>query len=252
MKRINESIRKCTLAFLQMEAVRTALSKELAIIQGPPGTGKTYVGLKVAKVLLENREVWKDPEVGSRPILVVCYTNHALDQFLEGILDFCPTGIVRVGSRCKNPQLEKFNLKNIRKEKTTETYIRDNVRACTEELASLRHKIDEVSSTLEASTKGIVSIDSLKPFMLNGQFQSLTKGLSAAPVNTVTMMEWLTNGMITQTAEGNQEEEVDPCGALEKEVTTKILQGRGTCSEGAIDPNTVHSLPPAVRARLYR
>jgi len=24
-----------------------------------------------------------------RPILVVCYTNHALDQFLEGILQFC-------------------------------------------------------------------------------------------------------------------------------------------------------------------
>ena len=24
------------------------------------------------------------------PILVVCYTNHALDQFLEGILKFCP------------------------------------------------------------------------------------------------------------------------------------------------------------------
>lgn len=25
------------------------------------------------------------------PVLVVCYTNHALDQFLEGILKFCPT-----------------------------------------------------------------------------------------------------------------------------------------------------------------
>lgn len=24
------------------------------------------------------------------PILIVCYTNHALDQFLEGILQFCP------------------------------------------------------------------------------------------------------------------------------------------------------------------
>ena len=24
-----------------------------------------------------------------RPILIVCFTNHALDQFLEGMLDFC-------------------------------------------------------------------------------------------------------------------------------------------------------------------
>ena len=27
-----------------------------------------------------------------KPILVVCYTNHALDQFLEGILAFCRKG----------------------------------------------------------------------------------------------------------------------------------------------------------------
>ena len=26
----------------------------------------------------------------SVPVLVVCFTNHALDQFLEGILKFCP------------------------------------------------------------------------------------------------------------------------------------------------------------------
>ena len=111
--------------------------------------------------------------------------------------------------------------------------------------------IDNVSSLLEASTKGIVSTEILRPFMLNGQFESLTKE-TAAPVHTGTMMEWLTNGMITQTAEKNEEEEEDPCGALEKKVTTKILQGRGTCYEDVIDPNTVHSLPPASRARLYR
>ena len=211
------------------------------------------MGLKVAKVLLENREVWTDPEVGSRPILVVCYTNHALDQFLEGILDFCPSGIVRVGSRCKNPCLETFNLKNIRKERTTAPYIRDNIRACAQELASLMESIDDVSSLLEASTKGIVSTEILKPFMLNGQFESLTKEtLSSVRVHTGTMKEWLTNGMITQRAEENEEEEEDPCSALEKKVTTKILQGRSSCHEDVIDSNTVHSLPPAERARLYR
>ena len=26
----------------------------------------------------------------NRPILLVCYTNHALDQFMEGVLEFCP------------------------------------------------------------------------------------------------------------------------------------------------------------------
>lgn len=68
----------------QMEALQFALTRELAIIQGPPGTGKTYVGLKIIQALLTNESVWQI-SLQKFPILVVCYTNHALDQFLEGI-----------------------------------------------------------------------------------------------------------------------------------------------------------------------
>lgn len=41
--------------------------------------------------------------VGARspPILVLCHTNHALDQFLEGILKFEPR-VVRVGGRSQS------------------------------------------------------------------------------------------------------------------------------------------------------
>lgn len=45
--------------------------------------GKTYVGLKIAQALLMNQNLWAD-ESDTAPMLVVCYTNHALDQFLEG------------------------------------------------------------------------------------------------------------------------------------------------------------------------
>lgn len=45
--------------------------------------GKTYVGLKIAQALLTNQNLWSN-EFGKAPMLVVCYTNHALDQFLEG------------------------------------------------------------------------------------------------------------------------------------------------------------------------
>ena len=69
----------------QMRAFKLALTKKFAVIQGPPGTGKTYVGLKIAKALLENASLWQNEEEGS-PILMVSYTNHALDQFLEGLL----------------------------------------------------------------------------------------------------------------------------------------------------------------------
>ena len=58
----------------------------MMIVQGPPGTGKTYVALKIVKALLHNRTAW-DPMQNSC-LLVVCYTNHALDQFVEGVVSF--------------------------------------------------------------------------------------------------------------------------------------------------------------------
>ena len=94
----------------QLEALRTALATEFSVIQGPPGTGKTYVGAKIVRCLLENRQEW-DPENVS-PMLMVCYTNHALDQFLEKVLEFLPKkAIIRVGGRSKSKELEDCNLK---------------------------------------------------------------------------------------------------------------------------------------------
>jgi superfamily II DNA or RNA helicase len=83
------------------------LSQELAMIQGPPGTGKSYVGVELIKTLLANtmstpaatslrRQPSAQPVVG--PILIVCLTNHALDQFLEALHAAGITGIVRVGT----------------------------------------------------------------------------------------------------------------------------------------------------------
>ncbi|XP_065915016.1 NFX1-type zinc finger-containing protein 1-like [Dysidea avara] len=67
----------------QKKAVQQALTQEVSLIQGPPGTGKTYVGQKIIEVLLNNRE-----QQGNFPILVVCYTNQALDQLLETVVEF--------------------------------------------------------------------------------------------------------------------------------------------------------------------
>ena len=95
----------------QLGALRTAITTEFSVIQGPPGTGKTYVGAKIVRCLLENRNVW-DPECNS-PMLMVCYTNHALDQFLEKVREFLPSEqiMIRVGGRCKSENLEACNLK---------------------------------------------------------------------------------------------------------------------------------------------
>ena len=69
----------------QLRAFQMALTSRFAVIQGPPGTGKTYVGLKIAQVLLQTTALWENEEERA-PILMVSYTNHALDQFLEGLL----------------------------------------------------------------------------------------------------------------------------------------------------------------------
>ncbi|XP_050060549.1 NFX1-type zinc finger-containing protein 1-like [Aphis gossypii] len=66
----------------QYQAFKGALTKEFTMIQGPPGTGKTYIGLEIVKVIIENMYNTKKL---NHPIMVVCMTNHALDQFLEGI-----------------------------------------------------------------------------------------------------------------------------------------------------------------------
>lgn len=69
---------------------------------GDPGTGKSFVGALIAKALHDFTE---------QTILVVCYTNHALDQFLEDLrkIGIPDTNMVRLGGRAK-PQLAHLSL----------------------------------------------------------------------------------------------------------------------------------------------
>ncbi|XP_053609181.1 NFX1-type zinc finger-containing protein 1-like [Plodia interpunctella] len=90
----------------QYRAYKLALTHEFTVIQGPPGTGKTYIGTKIAQTLLQSSR---------HSMLVVCYTNHALDQFLETILSFTKS-IARVGSRSKNKAMEDISLQKWRRE----------------------------------------------------------------------------------------------------------------------------------------
>ena len=112
----------------QKQALHAALTRELSIIQGPPGTGKTYIGLKIVETLLQNRASW-DKGHGRSKIVVVCYTNHALDQFLEGIIKKIghiidkDTQIRRVGGRSggrsKSTLVQEYNIN---------TFVRNHLR----------------------------------------------------------------------------------------------------------------------------
>ena len=94
----------------QLAAIQMALTQELSLIQGPPGTGKIHTGIRIVDILLKNKAL-----IQNSPILVVCYTNHALDQFLEGILKFTgdgdnPIRMVRIGGRCSSKDIEPYTL----------------------------------------------------------------------------------------------------------------------------------------------
>ncbi|OTA99969.1 hypothetical protein M426DRAFT_268420, partial [Hypoxylon sp. CI-4A] len=95
----------------QAQAVLNALKRSLTLIQGPPGTGKSYTGEAIVKVLLANKE-----KAGLGPILCVCNTNHALDQFLEHLLHDGVERIIRIGSGSKSPILGRFNLHRVTKD----------------------------------------------------------------------------------------------------------------------------------------
>ncbi|ORY02657.1 hypothetical protein BCR34DRAFT_521231 [Clohesyomyces aquaticus] len=122
---------KSTLDYKQAETVVQSLSRRLALCQGPPGTGKSYTGVGLVRVMLSNRT---KAELG--PILVVTYTNHALDQFLEHLLDSGVDRVVRMGSRSKCERLQDLNLRVVTRgmdrtssEKQVEYYRRQVVEA---------------------------------------------------------------------------------------------------------------------------
>lgn len=99
---------RSNLDLTQSAALLHTLNRELSLIQGPPGTGKSFIAEKIIRVLLANKT---RARIG--PILCVCYTNHALDQLLEHLLDDGIEKVIRIGSRSKSDRLENLNLRTV-------------------------------------------------------------------------------------------------------------------------------------------
>lgn len=175
----------------QLRAYKAALTSDLAVIQGPPGTGKTFLGLKIAAALLENSAIWNFDR--KSPILILCYTNHALDQFLEGVVTKNLTNnVVRIGGRSKSEVLEIFNLKE--KRKSVLQYFPNHDQAALlndlkKEMSNIFENIKCLQDNLESLEKyeGIISITTLR-LVLNEVQQSYFK-------NNDDLLEWLLYGL---------------------------------------------------------
>ena len=190
----------------QLRAVQAALTREFTVIQGPPGTGKTYIGLKVVQTLLRNQHVWNaagdDDLTNSPPILVVCLTNHALDQFLEGIHAFQKSGIVRVGGRSQSELIRSFSLENKRQlthgDSRLPRVIFEIRSEAYRDMENFEHSIVDVSCHLAATFSHLIRIEAVSSYMPDRHFTQLRKGQLIA--------KWLELDVNHMQAQAKQEE----------------------------------------------
>ncbi|XP_046562907.1 LOW QUALITY PROTEIN: NFX1-type zinc finger-containing protein 1-like [Haliotis rubra] len=192
----------------QLLALKLVLNNEIALIQGPPGTGKTMMGIRIVEVLLSNKVMWQGqmqarPHWGrfhrndaKGPLLLVSYTNHALDQFLQLLLKspimarFGDQDIIRVGSRCEVEELSRFALKKHRRSQSSGEYKRS--------FGVLKdiERIDELNDILSLYQTTLIHEDS---FMGSGilslfhysQFEQMRYYLEGLPNNNSMLWLWL-------------------------------------------------------------
>uniref|UniRef100_A0A182N948 KxDL domain-containing protein n=1 Tax=Anopheles dirus TaxID=7168 RepID=A0A182N948_9DIPT len=134
--RLNES---------QFAAYRMALTSKFALIQGPPGTGKTFVGLRIVKTLLANTP---------KQILLICRTNHALDQFLCGVLRYTQS-VVRMGGQSKNPQVNRYTVNNLLQEAQADKRVRTGYYNATQECLRVIERFETLQRGEEMVSGGI-------------------------------------------------------------------------------------------------
>ncbi|XP_012266799.2 NFX1-type zinc finger-containing protein 1-like [Athalia rosae] len=169
---------KLGLDISQYEALKGALQQELSVLHGPPGTGKTFMALQIASTLITNSSAWYNPAQPT-PMIVVCLTNHALDQFLEGILEYTDS-LLRIGEQSKNPKLAKYKLKTVRdnylKDEKNKHHAWQRTGYYRRELKRILDQLGEAYSAFKALTSctSLVSPNLFRTYLSNQELQNLT------------------------------------------------------------------------------
>lgn len=176
----------------QHKAFHSALTSEFCVIQGPPGTGKTFIGLKITELLLNNASIWN-----TGPILVICFTNHALDQFLEGMLGFTKE-ICRIGGQSKNENLKPFNIRELRFKRRRNHLLsqallnkREKLSECMENVKKTQNFIDNLTSCY--CLFKAIAFTKVDPLIIGSKFD----------INTGFFLNWLLSGFDIRENIGN-------------------------------------------------
>lgn len=173
------------------------------------GTGKTFIGLQIVKNLLLNESV-------KSPILISCYTNHALDQFLEGISEFCDK-IVRIGGMSQSENMKRFSLNEQSRQMASDRKfpreIHENRWKARNLITLLKKEIDEVEKRFSSASKKILDLEILEIISPSHQYQFQTTNYEFEDAIQV----WLL-GMI-----GTAEEDEDDQSNVDVEVATEAI-----------------------------
>ena len=156
----------------QYSALKSALTKEFALIQGPPGTGKTFIGLKITKVLLQNKQITLLGSGQLKPMLVVCYTNHALDQFLEGINKFYSGVILRVGGRSNSKIIQELTLHKMKKR----LGVKPSHKRFLEEMNRVAKSINNINAKIDGYRSHVLCLEHLEPHINPELYCNLRNG----------------------------------------------------------------------------
>lgn len=63
--------------------------------------------------MIKNIKRDKTNKLSTGPLFLVCYTNHALDQFLEKNME-STSKVIRLGGRTKNENFKQLNINSVR------------------------------------------------------------------------------------------------------------------------------------------
>ncbi|KAI9068435.1 hypothetical protein FKP32DRAFT_1561707 [Trametes sanguinea] len=137
----------------QAEAVVDTLVKEVSLIQGPPGTGKSYTAKEILRVLFSSK---------IKPIVLIAFTNHALDHMLTSVLDAGITdNVVRLGTRSSDERISQYTLDKL--EKVAATAQMD--RAFKRQYAIMKKLEEQMSKVMTSIRLPLVSWDTIETYL---------------------------------------------------------------------------------------
>ena len=119
------------------------------------------------QILLHNKDLWWRTGNRPKPILMICFTNHALDQFLDLCIKECHlnSGVVRIGGRCKSPNLEHFLLRkikqSIKEERKVDSSIFYQLKDQQKNLKNLQQRINTEISYQQLCDEGLLKLKAL-------------------------------------------------------------------------------------------